>query len=213
MSYHAFMMKPEMINLFAVPVAKSPIGRNYTDSELKYIESQLERPSKAIDNHASPNKNVLAHDELKDLQTIIQQHLDNYFKAVYNTSNNVALQITQSWLTLSRKGESHHSHTHPNSVVSGVLYVSVAGNDGINFYRNEENLWFELEPSETNYYNSYKIHVATKVGDLVLFPSSVKHGVNKVTEDIKRVSLSFNTFFSGEMGNPEFSNALRITTS
>ena len=202
-----------MINLFAVPVAKSPIGRNYTDSELKYIESQLERPSKAIDNHASPNKNVLAHDELKDLQTIIQQHLDNYFKAVYNTSNNVALQITQSWLTLSRKGESHHSHTHPNSVVSGVLYVSVAGNDGINFYRNEENLWFELEPSESNYYNSYKIHVATKVGDLVLFPSSVKHGVNKVTEDIKRVSLSFNTFFSGEMGNPEFSNALRITTS
>ena len=202
-----------MINLFAVPVAKSPIGRNYTDSELKYIESQLERPSKAIDNYASPNKNVLAHDELKDLQTIIQQHLDNYFKAVYNTSNNVALQITQSWLTLSRKGESHHSHTHPNSVVSGVLYVSVAGNDGINFYRNEENLWFELEPSETNYYNSYKIHVATKVGDLVLFPSSVKHGVNKVNEDIKRVSLSFNTFFSGEMGNPEFSNALRITTS
>ena len=71
------MMKPEMINLFAVPVAKSPIGRNYTDSELKYIESQLERPSKAIDNYASPNKNVLAHDELKDLQTIIQQHLDN----------------------------------------------------------------------------------------------------------------------------------------
>ena len=207
------MMKPEMINLFAVPVAKSPIGRDYTDSELKYIESQLERPSKAIDNYASPNKNVLAHDELKDLQTIIQQHLDNYFKAVYNTSNNVALQITQSWLTLSRKGESHHSHTHPNSVVSGVLYVNVAGNDGINFYRNEENLWFELEPSETNYYNSYKIHVATKVGDLVLFPSSVKHGVNKVTEDIKRVSLSFNTFFSGEMGNPEFSNALRITTS
>jgi len=207
------MMKPEMINLFAVPVAKSPIGRNYTDSELKYIESQLERPSKAIDNYASPNKNVLAHDELKDLQTIIQQHLDNYFKAVYNTSNNVALQITQSWLTLSRKGESHHSHTHPNSVVSGVLYVNVAGNDGINFYRNEENLWFELEPSETNYYNSYKIHVATKVGDLVLFPSSVKHGVNKVTEDIRRVSLSFNTFFSGEMGNPEFSNALRITTS
>ncbi|MBC60706.1 MAG: hypothetical protein CMQ35_08810 [Gammaproteobacteria bacterium] len=207
------MMKPEMINLFAVPVAKSPIGRNYTDSELKYIESQLERPSKAIDNHASPNKNVLAHDELKDLQTIIQQHLDNYFKAVYNTSNNVALQITQSWLTLSRKGESHHSHTHPNSVVSGVLYVNVAGNDGINFYRNEENLWFELEPSETNYYNSYKIHVATKIGDLVLFPSSVKHGVNKVTEDIRRVSLSFNTFFSGEMGNPEFSNALRITTS
>ncbi len=202
-----------MINLFAVPVAKSPIGRNYTDSELKYIESQLERPSKAIDNYASPNKNVLAHDELKDLQTIIQQHLDNYFKAVYNTSNNVALQITQSWLTLSRKGESHHSHTHPNSVVSGVLYVNVAGNDGINFYRNEENLWFELEPSETNYYNSYKIHVATKIGDLVLFPSSVKHGVNKVTEDIKRVSLSFNTFFSGEMGNPEFSNALRITTS
>lgn len=205
-------MKPEMINLFAVPVAKSSIGRSYTGSELKYMESQLQPPAKAINNYASSNKNVLDHDELKDMRTIIQGHLDNYFKTVYNTSNNVSLQITQSWLTLSHKGESHHSHTHPNSVVSGVVYINVGRDDGINFYRNEENLWFELEPSETNYYNSYKIHVATKVGDLILFPSNVKHGVREVTEDIKRISLSFNTFFSGEMGNPEFSNALRITT-
>ena len=205
-------MKPEMINLFAVPVAKSSIGRGYTGSELKYMESQLQPPAKAINNYASPNKNVLDHDELRDIRTIIQGHLDNYFKIVYDTSNTVSLQITQSWLTLSHKGESHHSHTHPNSVVSGVVYINVGRDDGINLYRIEENLRFELEPNEINYYNSYKIHVATKAGDLILFPSNVKHGVREVTEDIKRISLSFNTFFSGEMGNPEFSNALRITT-
>ena len=63
-----------MINLFAVPVAKSSIGRSYTGSELKYMESQLQPPAKAINNYASSNKNVLDHDELKDMRTIIQGH-------------------------------------------------------------------------------------------------------------------------------------------
>jgi len=145
-------MKPEMINLFAVPVAKSSFGRSYTGSELEYMESQLQSPAKAINNYASQNKNVLDHEKLKDMRTIIQDHLDSYFKTVYDTSNNVSLRITQSWLTLSHRGESHHSHTHPNSVVSGVVYINIGEDDGISFYRNEENLWFELEPSETNYF-------------------------------------------------------------
>jgi len=206
-------MKPEMMNLFAIPVAKSSIDRNFTDSELSYVRSQLLSATKAIANYSSQNKNVLDAIEMTEIRAIIQTHLNNYFETVHNTSNDVSLQITQSWLTLTRKGESHHSHTHPNSVVSGALYINVANTDGINFFRNEDNLWYELIAKENNYYNSYMVHVAAKAGDLVLFPSNVSHGVSQVTEEVERISLSFNTFFSGEIGNPAFSNALRISTS
>ncbi len=206
-------MKPEMMNLFAIPVAKSSIDRDFTEAELGYVRTQLQSATKAIANYSSQNKNVLDATELSEIRTIIQAHLDNYFETVHNTSNDVSLQITQSWFTLTRKGESHHSHTHPNSVVSGALYINVANTDGINFFRNEDNLWYELIARENNYYNSYMVHVATKAGDLVLFPSNVSHGVSQVTEEVERISLSFNTFFSGELGNPAFSNALRISTS
>ncbi len=205
-------MKPEMMNLFAIPVAKSSIARNYTETELGFVKTQLHDPAKAIANFSSQNKKVLDAPEMKDIRSFIQTQLNAYFETVYNSSNDVTLQITQSWLTLTRKGESHHSHTHPNSIVSGALYFNVAKPDGMNFFRNQDNQWYELIPRETNYYNAFKVFVETKPGDLVLFPSSINHGVSQVTEDIERVSLSFNTFFSGELGNPAFSNALRITT-
>jgi uncharacterized protein (TIGR02466 family) len=102
-------------------------------------------------------------------------------------------------------------HTHPNSVVSGVLYISLAPQDGISFYRNEDNIWYELIRQQDNYFNASQYFVQASVGDLLLFPSHVRHGVREVTSDIQRVSLSFNTFFSGQLGRDEFSNALNIT--
>ena len=147
---------------------------------------------------------------MKSIRTVIEQTLAEYFETVHASSNDVSLKITQSWLTLSRKGESHHTHTHPNSVVSGVLYINLAQNDGINFYRNEDNIWYELLREKETYYNTTSYHVSTKVGDIILFPSNVHHGVKPVTENVERVSLSFNTFFSGTLGKKEFANGLSI---
>ena len=148
---------------------------------------------------------------MQKIRAVLQENLDNFFRIVFKTSNDVQLKITQSWLTSSVKGQSHHAHTHPNSIVSGVLYINLAPHDGISFYRNEDNQWYELLRKEDSYYNAYRYFIQTSVGDIVLFPSNVQHGVQQVTENIERVSLSFNSFFSGEMGREEFSNKLRIS--
>ena len=49
------------------------------------------------------------------------------------------------------------------------------------------------------------------VGDIVLFPSDLSHGVRELAEDVQRVSLSFNTFFEGELGREEFANSLKVS--
>lgn len=205
--------KPEMMNLFAVPVSKFSLGRSFTESERLFFSEALQDPNKAISNYSSKNKNVLDAIEMADIRTQIQNHLDLYFTTVFGTANEVSLRITQSWLALSRRGDSHHSHTHPNSVISGVLYINLAETDGINFFRNEDNIWYHLIPKEQNYYNAFRAFIQTKMGDILLFPSNISHGVGEVTDDIERVSLAFNTFFTGELGDPEHSNALRIITS
>jgi len=156
------------------------------------------------------DKRVLGALPMQQIRTFIEEHLALYMQHVFNTSNEVSMKITQSWLTLSGKGQSHHTHTHPNSIISGVLYINLGQNDGINFHRSEDPVWYELIRQEENYYNAQQYFVQTSVGDLLLFPSNVRHGVRQVQEDIQRVSLSFNSFFSGKLGRDEFANALNI---
>lgn len=204
-------MDYQMMNLFAVPLYRSALKRAFTEEEIRFFQSELRDPVLSISNASSKNKNVLGAEIMRDIRAVLQENLDNFFKIVFNTSNDVQLKITQSWLTRSVKGQSHHAHTHPNSIVSGVLYINLAPHDGINFYRNEDNQWYELLRKEDSYYNAYRYFIQTSVGDIVLFPSNVKHGVQQVTENVERVSLSFNSFFSGELGREEFSNKLRIS--
>lgn len=203
-------MEHQMMNMFAVPLYRAALGREFTGEEMQFFKSELNDPVLAISNYASKNKKVLDAAPMQAIRAALQAHLDQFFQITFNTSNDVSLQITQSWLTRSQQGDSHHIHTHPNSVVSGVLYINLAPRDGINFYRNEDNVWYELIRQEDSYYNAFRYFVQTGIGDIVLFPSSIRHGVNEIREKIDRVSLSFNTFFSGELGREEFSNQLNI---
>ena len=204
-------MHHDLMNMFATPLYRATLGRSFTQGELDFFREALADCVDTISNLSTRDKNVLSNPALKDLRDTLQQHLDEYFKTIYNTSNRVSLKITQSWLTLSRQGDSHHSHTHPNSVVSGVLYINLAKNDGVSFHRNEDNLWHELLPAQENYFNAKSYFINTEVGDILLFPSHVRHGVREVTEAVERVSLSFNSFFEGELGKEEFATAINIT--
>lgn len=203
-------MSHEFMNLFAVPVYRAPLKGEFTNAELKYFDAQLQTPVQAIANLSSQNKYVLNAPEMKPLRDLVQGHLDQYFATVFDTANDARLVITQSWLSLTGKGGSHHTHSHPNSIASGVVYINLAANDGINFYRDEDRQWFDLKPRQQNYYNAYSYFIEAKVGDVVIFPSHIKHGVRQVETDMQRLSLAFNTFISGEIGREEFSNQLRI---
>jgi len=203
-------MEHQMLNMFAVPLYRASLGRTFSEEEMRFFKAELSNPVAAISNYASSNKNVLNAEPMQAIRTALQAHLDEFFKITFATDNDVSLQITQSWLTRSQQGDAHHTHTHPNSVVSGVLYINLAPRDGINFYRNEDNLWYELIRQQDSYYNATRYFVQTSIGDIILFPSNIRHGVSEVTENIDRVSLSFNSFFSGELGREEFSNRLSI---
>ena len=90
-------MTQEIMNLFAVPVIKYGIGRNFTEAELKSFAEEMKDAVPALSNHASRNKNVLASEAMSGIRSIIQDSLDNYFRTVFNTANDVQLKITQSW--------------------------------------------------------------------------------------------------------------------
>ena len=183
------------------------MGRELTSKEWKCINSFEKMPNQG--NKSTVCQDVLSAKELKGLRSIIDTHVNEFFNDVYRPKREVKLTITQSWINFTLKDGYHHTHAHQNSFLSGVLYLKASREcDRIYFYKDGvEQL--KVYPKEFNTYNSVSWWHETGTGDIILFPSTVTHGVPPV-ESEERISLSFNTFPVGLLGGHLNSNSLEV---
>lgn len=174
----------------------------------EFLLTQTQRPNEG--NTSSDNKYILNCREVMDLRQFIEKSLHDYFMATSNPKNDVRLKITQSWLNWSKPGQFHHKHAHPNSFISGCFYVSAnKETDRIYFYRDDYQQ-IKFPPVDWNVYNSESWWLPVGSGDLVLFPSSLSHMVQPVDGDETRISLAFNTFPVGVIGDEDELTALQL---
>lgn len=195
-------------NLFPIPVGIYKLGRNLTEEELDFIKSQDARPN--MGNTVSKNNKILRNTELTNLRDFIETKVSEYFATIYNPKHDVILRITQSWCNYTEPGQYHHKHAHPNSFVSGVFYPQAnRETDRIYFYRDGFQQ-IKFPPSEWNEWNSESWWFEVGTGDLILFPSSLSHMVETVKGEQTRISLSFNTFPIGVVGEEIDLTGLRL---
>jgi len=183
--------------LFAQPVGFFDLGRSLSDEEKFFLMELEQRPN--MGNRTSVNNFVLKSPVMTSLRSWMEDSVAEYFKATTNPKHDVTLRLTQSWVNYSEPGQYHHKHAHPNSFVSGVFYIQTNPNDKIFFYRDG---WqqIKLPPAEWNAWNSESWWFEAITGRLILFPSSLTHMVPTVEGEDVRVSLSFNTFPLGTVG-------------
>ena len=185
--------------LFPTPVAFFDFPRDFSQDELDFMLKQEQRPN--MGNTTSSNNFILDRPELAEVRQFLQASVDEYLDQVFATTNKVGLRITQSWLNYTGNNQFHHKHDHPNSVVSGVFYIqSNKATDKIHFYKKLGNL--RLPSQNYNPYNSESWWFEAVPKQLILFPSTLEHSVETLKDYVgSRVSMSFNTFFQGEVGS------------
>jgi uncharacterized protein (TIGR02466 family) len=193
--------------IFPTAVAKFELGREFSSDEIAFVDSQ---PTyKNMGNTTSNDRYVLQHWTMAKLREFTEACVAEYFKSIYVPKHSVSLRLTQSWLNYTKAGEFHHKHAHPNSFVSGVLYLKAdRTKDKIHFYKNSYQP-ITLPTDNYNLYNSDSWWFEVGAGDLMLFPSSLTHMVETVQGD-DRVSLAFNTFPVGYIGEEESLTALHL---
>lgn len=185
-------------NLFPIPVGIYKLDRDLTDDELDFIKVQDTRPNQG--NTTSKDNTILRNTELTNLRDFIETKVSEYFATIHNPKHDVSLRVTQSWCNYTEPGQYHHKHAHPNSFVSGVFYPQAnRETDRIYFYRDNYQQ-IKFPPSEWNVWNSDSWWFEVGTGDLILFPSSLTHMVETVKGEQTRISLSFNTFPVGVVG-------------
>jgi ectoine hydroxylase-related dioxygenase (phytanoyl-CoA dioxygenase family) len=87
------------------------------------------------------------------------------------------------------------------------LYIQA--NDQLTFEQ-EKKFLLRIIPDSYNEHNSEVFDVTSQTGDMVIFPSYLYHQVKENTTDEIRISLAFNTFIKGTVGNYENANELNI---
>jgi uncharacterized protein (TIGR02466 family) len=188
-----------LVELFATPVVIKEFDRKFNVEELIFIDDILKDTYKNRGNSTSRETFVFQRDELADIHQFCIDSVNEYVAEVMRHIN-CKLRITQSWVNVSTAGEFHHMHNHPNSMVSGVLYIETGDEDIIQFYRTRETTSFLHESDGYNQYNSTSWYFPVKTGELILFPSHLFHDVPRVKSS-RRISLSFNTFPEGQFGS------------
>lgn len=188
----------------------TPIGFFKYDGELDkdFLINQPQKPNES--NKSSQNTYLLNDKKLLSLRHFIEKSLHEYFMATHCPKNDTHLKITQSWLNWTIPGQHHHKHFHPNSLISGCFYVkSNKETDKIFFYRDGYQQ-ITFPPAEWNPYNSESWWYSVGSGDLILFPSSLTHMVQLVKGKDTRISLAFNSFPIGIIGDENELTALHL---
>ena len=196
------MKEPTIQNLFPIPIYMNNLDRPFTKQELKFVKDQKNHCLKNTGNINTKDNYILNRKEFKNIKKFIDQCCKDYLERIICPKNNIELYITQSWLNYTEADQYHHTHAHPNSVVSGVLYFdSDVKNDKILFSSNKGYQQISPEIKDFNIWNSETWFFPVETGNLFMFPSSTTHQVETKQGTNTRISLAFNTFYKGTIGS------------
>jgi len=202
--------EPTIQGLFPTPVLFAKMYREFTDEEKNYLNDCAKTTTKNTGNLTSANRYVLDDPSMKDIREHFQFYVNYYMKNIHAPKYPVDAYLTQSWCNYTKTGEFHHKHAHPNSWLSGCIYINAdPSKDRITFY-NDKYHRIQLPTENYNAYNSESWWFSVGSGDIVIFPSYLTHMVEQTVSTDTRVSIAVNTFLKGYIGDEHSLTGLHL---
>jgi len=190
--------KDELLQIFPTPVLITKYEEDF-GKEIKYVENLEYTDQKENKNFRSKDSYLFKHEPLKKIKNFCSESLTKFTEKILNSKQR--LVITQCWTNRNPPGSKHHEHTHPNSIVSGVFFFKIGGKlPPIQFAKSIQGA-MKLDPIKYNNINAETFLLPCVPGELLLFPSNLKHSVPLNLSDETRYSMSFNTFCIDTLGS------------
>ena len=190
--------KDELLQIFPIPVLITKYDGNISE-ETKYVENLEYKDQKENKNFRSKDSYLFKHEPLKKIENFCDESVTKYTEKISNSKQR--LVITQCWTNRNPPGAKHHEHVHPNSIVSGVFFFRIGGKlPPIQFAKSIQGA-MKLDPIKYNNVNAESFLLPCVPGELLLFPSNLKHSVPINHSEETRYSMSFNTFCIDILGS------------
>ena len=192
--------KDELLQIFPTPVLITKYDDDISE-ETKYVENLEYISQKDNKNFKSKDSYLMKHESLKKIKSFFGESITRYTEKILNSKQR--LVITQCWTNRNPPGAKHHEHVHPNSIISGVFFFRIGGKlPPIQFAKTNQ-VAMKLDPTKYNNITAETFMLPCVPGELLLFPSNLKHSVPTNLGKEARISLSFNTFSVDTLGSKD----------
>ncbi len=205
----------EEINTWTTPfyVTQMPDHDFLKDALLAAVYQQKSLQTTAIESRIAPKAKHALHEstleflELADanimeakrvLEELVLEIAASVNKAFWPEGMEADAHIIESWYHVTQNGGYHDVHSHPNCSWCGIYYLSPGdskekGNGGLNrFYDPRVNAEHYADPG-TAYLGGQGIWDFTPTeGQIIIFPSYLKHSALPYFGDTDRVVIAFN---------------------
>ena len=186
--------------VFAVPFRKSKFPQKLSPLQDAFVKCDIYTGSKTFSRMGKSIRTVNTIHKRTEYEYLchwIERECSIFTNNVFGL--NKTLPIQSMWGTVNAKQNQWNTpHTHPESIISGVFWLSTPEGSGDFVMYNPTNIdwWthrlFSYENVTTNAFNGTYFKIPPKEGTLLLFPSYVPHMVEPNTSDVNRISISFN---------------------
>jgi len=126
-------------------------------------------------------------------------------------------RITQMWATKTTFKQSHHTHKHTNTIISGIYYLT---DSNAETWFSIPSIWDDdkncldkhLRLCYADDHGLRPLHVQPSIaGNLLIFPSNLYHSVNEHLIDPEpRYVMAFNSFPSGQIGKYDYYSGITL---
>ena len=187
-------------NLFSIPIYRTHFDcpSNIMEGMMRYAEEFYYKNKEDIEGYGGltgdqdiPKYFLLQHNkEFYWLNYVISQSMKDYLSQISDLEYDIFVQ--KAWTTVCNLHEGRTSHhSHRGSHFSAVYYLRTEGEGGELAFSNPG----VLDSMPITLKDEYSYHkIDPQVGDLIIFPSSMLHGVTDFYGEQFRASIVYDIF-------------------
>ena len=178
---HTYQVRKSADTAIASQVAVSA-KNNLFESQLNFLESDAQGVN-----------------ELKlVLEELVSAVVEQVNSASLEDGQGLYASIVESWCHITEKGGYHDAHSHPNCSWCGIYYLDAGdcelnSRSGINRFYDPRNCANQYHDAGTQYLDATGVwDFVPKSGQVVIFPSYLKHSALPYFGEKDRVVIAFN---------------------
>ena len=190
MDIRKFSLFPTLVLYFPQFISSKECNKIFKLLKTKKFDNHLDNHSSLVKGKSTHSANFRP-DILSEISIDMTKPLKEYSD---QSKIKIENKIRNSWFNIQDKESILKEHVHSNSILSGGLYINI-GEEASKLYFHNPNPFVYYTPTNEplNDYTYEWQSFSPNKGDLIIFPSWLKHGSNQDKNFYKnRTVISFN---------------------